>query len=97
MKMNVYLIICLFLIVSCSSFTTEKIMKVHQGMSSTKILELFGEPNSIRQSVCGSNTGKPWNCTTWEYGSSYQDKASFTFSGDSSDSLILNNFEIERK
>lgn len=97
MKMNINLIVCLFLIGSCSSFTTEKIMKIHQGMSSANILELFGEPNNISQSVCGSGTGKPWTCTTWEYGSYYEDRASFTFSGESRDSLILNNYTIKRR
>lgn len=95
MKVDGYLIGCLLLIVSCSSFTTDKIMKVHQGMSSAEILELFGTPDRISQAVCGSS--KPWNCTTWEYGAYYQDTASFTFSGDSPDSLILNNFNIKRK
>jgi hypothetical protein len=78
------------------SFTTENIMKVHQGMSSTEILEMFGKPKNVSQSVCGAATGHPWACTTWEYGESPYGSASFTFSGNAADSLILNNFKINR-
>ena len=79
-----------------SQFTTENIMKVHQGMSSNKILEMFGAPKNVRQSVCGAAVGKPWNCTTWEYGEFPYDSASFTFAGDSG-SLILNSFNVQKK
>jgi hypothetical protein len=78
-----------------SKFTTENIMKVHQGMSSKKILEMFGAPKNISQAVCGASTGKAWTCTTWEYGEVPYDWASFTFSGDNA-SLILNNFNVHR-
>jgi hypothetical protein len=77
-----------------SGFTTENIMKVHQGMGSNEILEMFGAPKNVRQSVCGGAVGKPWNCTTWEYRGFLSDsRASFTFSGKSG-SLILNNFDV---
>ena len=77
-----------------STFSTENIMTIHQGMSSDEILTLFGEPKSIRVSVCGGLLNR-WNCTTWEYGEFPYDHASFTFSGEH-DSLILNNFDIDR-
>lgn len=80
-----------------SSFTTENIMKVHQGMSSDEIVKMFGTPKSVSQSVCGSDTGKAWTCTTWEYGAFPYDQASFTFSGDNAKSLTLNNFKVDRK
>lgn len=50
----IYILTISLLLASCetasmsalpSSFTTENIMKVHQGMSSGEILKLFGEPN----------------------------------------------------
>ena len=78
------------------SFTTENIMKVHQGMSSKEILELFGTPKSVSQTVCGAATGNPWNCTTWEYGKFPYDRASFTFRGGNADSLVLNDFKVDR-
>lgn len=86
------------LITACStlpmSFTTENIMKIHQGMNSNEILAMFGEPKSVRVGVCGTSPNQ-WNCTTWEYGEFPYDRASFTFSG-AHDSLKLNNFDIQR-
>ena len=79
-----------------SRFTTEKIMKVHQGIGSNKILEMFGAPKNVSQSVCGASVGKPWTCTTWEYGEAPFEWAVFTFTGGSG-SLVLNNFDVHRK
>jgi hypothetical protein len=79
-----------------SPFTTEKVMQVHQGMSSSEILKMFGTPKNISQANCGSSTKRPWTCTTWEYGEYQNDRASFTFSGDNPSSLILNDFKIDR-
>lgn len=76
------------------SFTTENIMKVHQGMTSKEILSLFGEPKNIRSSVCGMPPNQ-WSCTTWKYGKYGYGRASFTFSGEHG-SLKLNNFDIDR-
>ena len=96
------LLMCL-LLVSCeaiststlpSSFTTENIMKVHQGMSSDEILTLFGEPKNIGSAVCGRPPDQ-WTCTTWEYGEFPYSRASFTFSGEHN-SLKLNDFKIDR-
>ena len=79
-----------------SRFTSENILKVHQGMSSNKILEMFGTPKNVSQLVCGASAGKWWACTTWEYGELPYGWASFTFSGNSG-SLILNNFDVHRE
>ena len=65
-------------------------------MSSNKILEMFGAPKNVSQAVCGATVGKPWACTTWEYGDIPYEWASFTFAGGGG-SLILNNFDIHRK
>lgn len=78
-----------------TSFTTDNVMNVYQGMASEKILEMFGTPKNVSQAVCGASTGKPWTCTTWEYGEFPYDRASFTFASDTG-SLILNNFEVHR-
>ncbi len=77
-----------------STFSTENIMKIHQGMSSDEILTLFGKPKSISVSVCGRDPNQ-WTCTTWEYGEFPYDRASFTFSGEH-DSLKLNDFKVDR-
>jgi hypothetical protein len=46
-----------------SSFTTANVMKVHQGMSSDEILQLFGQPKNIRSAICGREPNQ-WACTT---------------------------------
>jgi len=69
-------------------------MKLHVGMSSKEILAMFGDPKNIDVSVCGKPP-KQWTCTTWEYGQSPYDSASFTFAGDH-DSLVLNDFNVDR-
>jgi hypothetical protein len=79
-----------------SRFTSENVLKIHQGMSSNKILDMFGAPKNVSQAVCGASVGKPWACTTWEYGDVPYEWASFTFSGGSK-SLILNSFDVHRK
>lgn len=93
-----FLICFLLSLTSCStlssSFTTENVMKVHQGMSSDEILQLFGEPKSIRSAVCGREPNQ-WTCTTWEYGEFPHDRASFTFSGKPGN-YMLNNFDVKR-
>lgn len=95
MKIVLALFMGLFLS-ACTTFSTEKVMKVRQGMSSNEILEMFGKPKNVSQSVCGTATGNPWTCTTWEYGEhGWGDRASFTFSGES-ENLILNNFSFNR-
>lgn len=77
-----------------SSFTTANIMKVHSGMSSNEVLELFGEPRDIGSAVCGREPNQ-WICTTWGYGKFPYGHATFTFSGEGG-SLVLNNFDIKR-
>ncbi|MBS0380661.1 MAG: hypothetical protein JSS29_19435 [Proteobacteria bacterium] len=76
------------------SFTTENVMKVHQGMDSTEILRTFGTPINFRRTVCGPS-GHQWTCTIWEYGSFPHDSATFMFADDSG-ALVLNNFDVHR-
>ena len=78
-----------------SSFTTANVMKIHPGMGSDEILQLFGEPKNISSAVCGKDPNK-WVCTTWEYGEFPYDRARFTFSGEY-DSYILNDFDVDRE
>jgi hypothetical protein len=77
------------------SFTTENVMKIHQGMGSDEILAMFGTPKNVSQTVCGANVGHPWNCTTWEYGE-FPNSESFTFRAIDGGSSVLNNFDIHR-
>lgn len=84
---------------SCSTlptmFTNESLMKVHQGMSSDEILALFGQPQDIDIRVCGMPPSQ-WTCTTWGYEVFPEGNARFTFAGEP-DSLILNNFDVDRE
>ena len=93
------LLLAMLILSACSAlpttFTTENIMKIHQGMSSDEILKRFGTPKNVSQSVCGTSTPNPWSCTTWEYGEFPYEKASFTFSGNN-ESLVLNHFKVDR-
>lgn len=77
-----------------STFTTKNILKVHQGMKSDEILKLFGDPKSVSSAICG-RAPNHWKCTTWKYGDSPYDNASFTFSGNHG-LFKLNDFDIER-
>ena len=79
-----------------TSFTTQNVTNVHQGLGSDEILKMFGTPKNVRQDVCGASTGESWSCTTWEYGEFPNDRASFTFAEDGG-TLILNNFDVQRK
>jgi len=85
-------------LLSCSTlsqeFSTENIMKIHQGMSSEEIFTMFGEPKSISTEICGTPPDQ-WSCTTWKYGERPYEHASFTFSG-KNNSLKLNNFNVDR-
>lgn len=96
----IFLLITMGFLSACStlptSFSTENVMKVHNGMKSDEILKMFGEPKSVSQSICGSDTGNTWTCTTWKYGRYPFDRASFTFSGDDPKNLKLNDFSVDR-
>jgi hypothetical protein len=79
-----------------SRFTSENVLKVHQGMTSNSILKMFGAPKNVSQAVCGGLIGKQWACTTWEYGDVPYEWASFTFASRNG-AFILNNFDVHRK
>ena len=78
-----------------SRFPTEKVMKLESGMSSDKIVEMFGNPDDVSISMCGKNHGKPWRCTFWEYGEYGSGYASFIFQKIDG-KLILNSFDVDR-
>ena len=78
-----------------TTFTTENVMKVHQGMSSNEIFAMFGGPKNISVRVCGMPPNQ-WTCTTWDYDVFPDGDAEFTFAGEHT-SLILNDFNVDRK
>ena len=67
-------------------------MSIRIHMSSDEILEMFGPPDNITVSTCGTDIGEPWTCTTWNYGV-YND-ASFTFY-EKGGLLYLNSYDVD--
>jgi hypothetical protein len=92
------MIVFLFAISGCVSlpetFTTKNVMKIHQGMNSDEIINMFGHPKNIDISVCGKFPNQ-WNCTSWEYGDRVYDNAKFVFQNDEG-KLVLNSFRVDR-
>lgn len=85
------------LLSACATFTDEKVMKIQVGMNSDEIIKMFGKPDSVSTTVCGTSTPDPWKCTTWSYYNDWTYKTStLTFKGHSPDPLLLNNFDINR-
>lgn len=79
-------------------FTEANIDKLRVGMSASEIREIFGAPNEVRTAVCGTATGKPWNCETWKYqlrSNSYMTNK-FTFSVHENNKY-LNDWDIKRE
>ena len=97
---HLFIVCCISILVSscadsAGKFTVDKLMTVHQGMSSDEILELFGKPESIDISVCGKDP-KQWTCTTWEYRDFiFGKEIEFVFSG-SPNALKLNNVHTRK-
>ena len=78
-----------------STFSTEKVMKLENGMTSDEIVQMFGNPNSVRTAVCGKDHGQAWDCTFWEYGKFGSGYASFTFQK-MGGKLLVNSFKVDR-
>ena len=78
-----------------SNFSTEKVMKLKNDMTSDEIVQMFGNPNSVRTAVCGKAHGQAWDCTFWEYGKYGSGYANFVFQKIGG-KLIVNSFEVDR-
>ena len=79
-----------------AGFNDDNVLATYMGMTSDEVLKMYGNPKSVKKSVCGSQTpGGQWNCTTWEYGKFPYDRASFTFY-DENGTMKINSFDIER-
>lgn len=37
------------------------------GMTEARVMTVLGEPDSVEQTTCGTNTPKPWACRLWDY------------------------------
>ena len=79
-------------------FNSENIDKLRIGMLASEIKEIFGAPNEVRTSTCGTATGKSWICETWRYerdGSNRFKTNDFTFDVGSG-VKVLNNWNVGR-
>ena len=103
MKINNYMfcLVSLFLCSCVSTWSAKDVMNIRQGMTSTQIQEIFGDPDDIKVTTCGTGVGKGWTCTIWQYGNLVNHHmygtgyASFTFAEDYG-VLYLNNYDIDR-
>lgn len=46
---------------------TGKIVCAWDHPSSKRVFEELGEPNSDEKTMCGKDTGAPWDCRIWRY------------------------------
>jgi hypothetical protein len=63
-------IVSLLLLSSCYElrFTSNNVIKLKTGMTSTEVIEIFGKPKRTSATTCGTAAGKPWSCIIWYYG-----------------------------
>tara|TARA_R110002073_G_scaffold336545_1_gene535019 strand:- start:1448 stop:1783 length:336 start_codon:yes stop_codon:yes gene_type:complete len=75
-----------------SSFSTENVLKIKEGMTQEAVVALFGYPNNVRSMTCSLKN----KCKAWEY---EQDaprvRARFVFEN-VGDSWIVEDFDIQR-
>lgn len=91
------------LLQACSglgAFTSENIDRIRVAMPSTEVREIFGAPNTVRRTTCGTKTDKPWTCEVWKYnryGRDY-DTNDFYFSINpfDNDIKLLNSWSVSR-
>jgi hypothetical protein len=87
------LIISLLLLSGCSAskFTSDNILKLKIGMTSTEVIEIFGKPIKTEANTCGAGVGKPWTCISWYYG---EYRPRFVFVQEIDGVLYLNSWEM---
>ena len=50
-----------------TTFTTDKVNRLHTGMSPDEVLGMFGSPHKIYDASFGKNLGEPWTGRVWMY------------------------------
>jgi hypothetical protein len=95
-KINILIkvsIISLLLLSSCyvSKFTSDNVMKLKVGMTSSEVVNIFGKPLKTSATTCGSSTSRPWSCIIWYYGNI---TPMFTFQQGEDGVLYLNSWII---
>lgn len=50
------------------TFTSSNVMKLKVGMTTNEVTTIFGAPDRMRSTTCGSRTTSgSWSCLVWEY------------------------------
>ena len=63
-----------------SRFTVENIRQLRPGMTPDQVIQIFGQPTSVRSTTC-SRHSQPWQCEVWNYTNGY-DRNTLWFSAD---------------
>lgn len=92
-------IISLLLLSSCyasqftpaSKFTSNNVIKLKVGMTSSEVVAIFGKPMKTSAMTCGSATSNPWSCVIWFYGDV---TPMLTFQQGADDVLYLNSWNM---
>lgn len=72
MRLSPLFVLALSLVTACAgrrhpSFTSDNVLTLKVGMTTTQIVALFGPPDRTRSTTCGTQTPSPWQCLIWEY------------------------------
>ena len=96
-KTDFVLAVVILLLQGCSSlkFTQQNIDRLHIGMSSSEVRDMFEAPDRVRVTTCGGSTSKPWTCEIWEYKTSNYRTNDFYFSMEG-DNKRLNSWNVSR-
>ncbi len=91
------LLLTLILLGCASPFTDVNVEKLRIGMPAIEVREMFGSPNEVSTSVCGSATPSgQWICETWTYRNPNTYRSSrFTFSV-KQDEKTLNSWDVKK-
>jgi hypothetical protein len=86
-------ILCLLLLSSCyaSKFTSDNVMKLKIGMTSSEVINIFGKPLKTSATTCGASTSNPWPCIVWFYGDV---TPMFIFTQENDGVLYLNSWNM---
>lgn len=49
------------------AFTADRVLNIRIGQTANEIKEIYGPPDRIPATTCGSSTDSPWQCLIWEY------------------------------
>jgi hypothetical protein len=89
-KKDLVLAVFILLLQGCSTlnFTQQNIDRLHIGMSSSEVRNMFDAPDRVRVTTCGGKTSNPWTCEIWEYKTGSYRTNDFYFSVEGGNKLL---------